>query len=117
MHLCKSKRISWNFSSEYHSALNTLEKSRDIVIRQADKGGSVANIFLDKWESEDIFTDEWPQLMLYWRYIDDLFFIWEGSLEDLHSFMAHRNKNRCSIKITSTWSVEEIQYLDLEIFK
>lgn len=77
---------------------------------------SVANIFLDKWENEDIFTDEWPQLMLNRRYIDDLVFIWEGSLEDLHSFMTHMNNNQYGIKLTSKWSVEKIQYLDLKLF-
>lgn len=52
---------------------------------------SVANIFLNKWEDEEIFTEDWPQLMLYWRYIDE--FIWEGSVEDLHLFMTHMNNN------------------------
>lgn len=73
--------------------------------------------FLDKWENEDIFTDEWPQLVLYRRYIDDLVFIRDGSMEDLHLFMDHMNNNRYGIKLTSQWSFEKLQYLDLEIFR
>lgn len=76
-----------------------------------------ADIFLNRWEEEDIFTEEWPQLKLYQRYIDDLFFMWEGSVEELQDFMAHMNSNHYGIKLTGKWSYEEIQYLDLEIFR
>lgn len=37
-------------------------------------------------------------------------------MEDLQQFMNQIN-SRYGIKLTSKWSVEEIQYLDLEIFK
>lgn len=77
---------------------------------------SVANIFQNKWEDENILTGEWPQLKLYKRYIDDVFFICEGTLEELEGFMSHMNSNRYNVKLTEKWIYEKIQYLDLEIF-
>lgn len=43
--------------------------------------------------------------------------MWEGSVDELQEFMTHMNNIRYGIKLTGKWSYEEIQYLDLEIFK
>lgn len=44
---------------------------------------SIASIYLNKWEEKHIFTNQWPQLKMYKRYIDDIFVIWEGSQREI----------------------------------
>jgi len=51
---------------------------------------SVANIYLTLWE-ENIFNNLKNAPLLWHRYIDDIFCIWCGSLEDLHKFLFEVN--------------------------
>ena len=78
---------------------------------------SVANIFLNKWESEEIFGKSWPQIQAYKRFIDDILIVWEGSHEQLKGFIEHINHNNYGIKFTTNIQTEVTQFLDLEIFK
>lgn len=42
---------------------------------------SVANIFLSKWEHEEIFGKPRINLQIYKRYIDDVIIVWIGMEE------------------------------------
>lgn len=56
-------------------------------------------------------------MLLYRRYIDDLFFIWSGSLSSLHQFLEELNCNTSNIKLTSELSENCIHFLDINIYR
>ncbi|CAJ0964199.1 unnamed protein product [Ranitomeya imitator] len=48
------------------------------------------------------------------RYIDDVWFVWEGSINDLHALMAALNRNDLNIKLTYKFG-RFVDFLDLQI--
>ena len=52
---------------------------------------------------------------LWWRYIDDIFFLWEHGEEKLRSFINDINKNHPTIKVTAEWSKTSINFLDVTV--
>ncbi|KAM5145534.1 uncharacterized protein ACMZJ9_012885 [Mantella aurantiaca] len=77
---------------------------------------SVANLFMAKWESEEIFQNRPQALALYKRYIDNIIIVWTGSSVGLESFLSQLNNNVYGIKFTSTYSETEVHFLDLVVF-
>ena len=63
---------------------------------------------------------EWTgtALELYRRFIDDLFFLWLGSREELEKFIIYVNSIFPNIKLTAEYSYEtkSVNYLDMKIF-
>ena len=53
--------------------------------------------------------------MIWWRYIDDIFFIWEHGEESLRDFIDQVNLFHPTIKFTAEYSKEEVNFLDLNI--
>lgn len=58
-----------------------------------------ANIFMRKLESEMLNSFTLKPIH-YYRYIDDMFFIWPHGLDSLESFKSHVNSFHRSIKFT-----------------
>ena len=54
---------------------------------------------------------------IFLRYIDDLFFIWTGTEQQLESFLEEINEVHPTIKFDSKFSKDEINFLDLTIYK
>ncbi len=54
---------------------------------------------------------------LWKRYIDDIFFIWQGSQSELQTFINHLNKVHPNIKFTSTYDkdTKTIPFLDMQV--
>ena len=50
---------------------------------------------------------------LSWRYIDDIFFLWEHGENKLKSFIDKINKVRPTVKLTAEWSRCFINFLDV----
>lgn len=50
------------------------------------------------------------------RYIVDLFFLWEGDINEATAFTDFLNQNPWGIKFTQNFSEVEIQFLDLNIY-
>ena len=50
---------------------------------------------------------------LWWRYIDDIFFIWEHGEEKLRNFVETLNEFHPTIKFTAEWSQKSINFLDV----
>ncbi|CAJ0957844.1 unnamed protein product [Ranitomeya imitator] len=77
---------------------------------------SYANLFLGAWE-QDIFQCNPPRYIdkiRHWiRYIDDIWFIWEGSMDELKCLMDDLNNNDLNIKLTYTHG--HLNFLDVEI--
>jgi len=54
---------------------------------------------------------------LWWRYIDDIFTIWEHGEENLLKFIAHLNSFHPTIKFTCDYSLTSVNFLDVEVIK
>ena len=78
---------------------------------------SYANIFMGKFEELHIYPNILSKTLLYLRYIDDLFFIWKGTEEELKRFSQEINQVHRTIKFDYTYSNKEINFLDLIIYK
>ena len=77
-----------------------------------------ANLFMA--DLEDRLLKEAPNNLtptVWWRYIDDIFFTWDHSEEQLQTFMDHMNNFHHSIKFTHDVSKDKGVFLDTEIFK
>ena len=53
--------------------------------------------------------------MIWWRYIDDIFFIWEHGGESLEKFLNKLNNFHPIIKFTAEYSKETINFLNVNI--
>ena len=53
--------------------------------------------------------------MIWWRYIDDIFFIWKHGEESLRVFIDQVNLSHPTIKFTAEYSKWEVNFLDLNI--
>ena len=73
-----------------------------------------ACILMDKFETDFLKTQK-LQLFVWFRYIDDLFFIWAHGKEELENFMKELNSFRDHIKFTFESNKENIKFLDANI--
>ena len=53
--------------------------------------------------------------MIWWRYIDNIFFIWEHGEESLEKFLNKLNTFDPTIKFTAEFSKEAINFLDVNV--
>ena len=53
--------------------------------------------------------------IVQWRYIDDIFFIWEHGEESLKEFINEFNAFHSTIKFTADLSKEKVNFLDVEV--
>ena len=52
---------------------------------------------------------------LWWRYIDDIIFLWEHGEEKLKTFIDNINKMHPTIRFTADWSKTSITFLDVTV--
>ena len=76
-----------------------------------------ANILMGKFEETHIYPRINDKTRIYLRYIDDLFFIWKGTEQELREFFDEMNTIHPTIKFDYEFSKKEIHFLDLMIFK
>ena len=77
---------------------------------------SFANIFMAKIETAII--DQHSTKPLVWkRYIDDVFSLWDTNREEINNFIEHANNYHPTIKFTADISDKEIIFLDTCIYK
>ena len=77
---------------------------------------SYASLFMGKLEEE--FLNLMPLKPDVWlRFLDDIFMIWNGSLEDLRSFIDALNSYHSHIKFTHCISTQSVSFLDVSISK
>ena len=75
-----------------------------------------ANLFMANFENNHVFNYH-IQPQYYKRYIDDIFFIWNDTSDELDHFINnHLNTVHPTIKFTKTTSDAQITYLDLDIY-
>lgn len=71
---------------------------------------SYANLFMGKFEQTFIMAGN-PFVSIVKLYIDDIFFLWQGTEEEAKHLMEYINDNSWGITFTP-----EIEFLDLKIF-
>ena len=71
-------------------------------------------IFMDEIETKFLQTQEF-QPLVWFRYIDDVFFIWTHSPDKLVSFMTEFDNYNPNIKFTYESNKENITFLDLDV--
>ena len=52
---------------------------------------------------------------IWWRYIDDIFLIWEHGEESLKLFLEKINTIHPTIKFVADWSYSSVNFLDLKV--
>ena len=55
------------------------------------------------------------QPSIWWKYIDDIFFIWEHGEDSLKKFIETLNAFHPTIKFKAEWSREKINFLDVNV--
>ena len=64
---------------------------------------------------EEILSEIELKPYLWWRYIDDIFFLWEHGEEKLKGFIEHLNEKHPTIKFAAEWSKTLINFLDVTV--
>jgi hypothetical protein len=75
---------------------------------------SFANVYLDKFERQFVYTYKF-QPLIWLRYLDDCFCIWQHGETELNKFYEHLNSCNTNIKFTMETSREEIPFLDIKV--
>ena len=78
---------------------------------------SYANIYMGWFEETYIYTRILEKTRIFLRYIDDIFFIWKGTENELKIFFEEINQVHPTIKFDHNHSKSEINFLDLTIYK
>ena len=74
-----------------------------------------ANIFMDHFEKKYIYSLLQGLLLIYVRFIDDIFFIWTVTKEQLTNCLNNLNKKHNSIKCEDKLSQTSISLLNTEV--
>ena len=64
---------------------------------------------------EKILSEVKKKPSVWWRYISDIFFIWEHGEELLNEFINDINSFHPTIKFMADWSKEKVDLLDVEV--
>lgn len=69
----------------------------------ANVAPTFANIFVATLESDAIYiSHHFQKVVKWWRYIDDIFVIWRGTVEELQEFHDFLNGINNTVKFTLT---------------
>ncbi|PIK43103.1 hypothetical protein BSL78_20028 [Apostichopus japonicus] len=77
---------------------------------------SYACLFMSSFEERMLSTAPCRPL-IWWRYIDDIFFIWTSDEDSLLTFINHINFFHSTIKFTSDYSHQQVNFLDVTVRK
>ena len=77
---------------------------------------ALASIYIGNLE-ESFLDSQSKKLILWRRYIDDVFMIWPHSPEELQTFLTSLNKVQENIKFTADIASQSCNFLDLTIYK
>ena len=77
--------------------------------------GSVANLYMSDWETKS--SSLLPRPRFWYRFIDDIFGIWDFSTASLELFHSSLNAIDLNIKVTLSFDFNSIRFLDLELYR
>ena len=76
-----------------------------------------ANVFMGDVERRWQMLAPPGKIVTWYRFIDDIFLIWDGSENELNQYVADCNTTHESIKVTCVQSTTEVTFLDVTVFK
>ena len=76
-----------------------------------------ANLFMQHIETMLLRDAPGPTPYIWWRFIDDVFIIWNHSRQELDDFLDYINSSHPSIKFTAEISESQVHFLDVTITK
>ena len=76
-----------------------------------------ADIFMDAFEVKHIYPQINGKHLAYYHFVDDIFIVWNGEMEELLRFFDDINKIHDNIKFDCKYSKESINFLDTTVFK
>ncbi|CAJ0934536.1 unnamed protein product [Ranitomeya imitator] len=78
-----------------------------------------ANLYMDRFERDFVYPDTLFQqhALLWYRYIDDIFCIWQGDHTSLTRFYNAINDIRTELKFSISYHMETITFLDTKVCK
>lgn len=94
---------------------NSIYHQKDGLAMGTNAAVNLANFYLGKLLDTKIAS--YPLVKYYKRYIDDLFLIWTGNVDDLNNFLSWLNQLIPKIKFTMNYSECSVDFLDLTLFR
>lgn len=79
-------------------------------------GGAFANIYMGEWEFEAVRSAS-LQPTTWYRYQDDVFFLWDHPADSLQPFVDHLNSRDHNIQVDLHADPHSVPFLDLELFR
>ena len=73
-------------------------------------------LFMDYLEDK-ILNSLVEKPLVWWRYIDNIFMIWQHGEEKLKEFLKILNSCHPMIKFTSEYSLDQVNFLDVEVIR
>ena len=104
-----AKVLSYNFQFDGKNYLQTGGMAMGTWVAP-----SYANIFMNDFEEKHVYTHHLQPLAWY-RYIDDIFCLWQHGEEELEKFITHLNSVHETIKFTIEKSRTSVSFLDTEV--
>lgn len=76
----------------------------------------LAEMFMDKWQTEFLKSEPLAQHAVYWyRYVDDILCLWKRSTRQLGKFLENMNQWHSNIKVSMELGGPTINFLDFSI--
>ena len=76
---------------------------------------SYADLYMAWFESQFIYSYH-LQPLLWVRFLDDCFCVWQHGREELDKFLAHLNDSHPTIKFTMEASKQQVNFLDTTVY-
>ena len=75
-----------------------------------------ANVFMRCFEEDVVYVSHhFRHVLAWWRYIDNVFLIWTGQVDQLMDFHRFLNSVYDSLQFTLVYSATNLQFLDTEV--
>ena len=103
------KNNDFTFNDEYYLQVCGASMGRTYV-------PGLADLYLEYLDDRAMYGFRINPL-LYFRFLDDLFFVWIGTMDELREFEDYLNSIIPDIKITFTASTEQVDFLDTTVYK
>ena len=76
-----------------------------------------ANLFMSHFEETHIYPLLINKCTFYKRFIDDIFLLWTGTLDELQHFLDTLNTLHPTIKFDAKYSKTSVEFLDTKVYK
>ena len=77
---------------------------------------SGANIFMAEWEQQ-VMTKVTYKLDICFRYLDDIYFLWDYGKECLEDFFKILNRDHPCVSLKHETSLQSVDFLDVTVYK